>query len=163
MGPFPTVGLRAVGSGGLRATCSSPSQQHRSCLWRGKGILQYMGILQQKSPAVRTTLYCSLSFLWLPQWDAQLPAVPCGGQTSRKAEWPRSQGGLHHQRLCQREGETRPCSPQFTQVGAASGVTPKQGGGRGGVCDFTQPLRGPVRAGDGLNDCGSVQQIYAIA
>lgn len=136
-GAFPTAGLSVAGSGGLRATCSSPSQQHRSYLRKGKGIPHHMGNLQPTSPAEWIVLYRSLFLLLLPQRDAQLPAVPCGGQTSRKAEWPCGQGGLHHQRLCEREGETRPCSPQVTQVGARAvrGVTPTQGDGRGGVGD----------------------------
>ncbi|KAF2976227.1 hypothetical protein EK904_002662 [Melospiza melodia maxima] len=49
------------------------------------------------------------------QWDAQLPAVPCGGQTAREAEQLRGQGACQHQWLCQGEGQTGPWPPQVTQ------------------------------------------------
>lgn len=95
---------------------------------------------------VGTALYCSLSLLLLLQRDPGLLAVPRGGQASRKAERPRGEGALRHQRLRQGEGETRPCSPSVAQVGAraTSGVPVKQEGGGEGVCNCL-PILSPCR------------------
>lgn len=92
------------------------------------------------------------------QWDAQLPAIPCGGQTAREAEQLRGPGARQHQWLCQGEGETRPCPPQVTQVGAraVSGATLEHGGGRGG-------LLSPSGVCESLNGSVCAQEMYATA
>lgn len=74
-------------------------------------------------------LLTALCRLFSRQWDAELPAVPCGGQTAREAEQLRGQGARQHQWLCQGQGQTGPCPPQVAQVGA----TLEHGGSRGGV------------------------------
>lgn len=99
------------------------------------------------------------------QWDAGLPAVPCGGQTAGEAEQLRGQGACQHQWLCQGEGQTGPCPPQVTQVGArtANGATLEHGGGRGVfLAGYSAPL-GSARARGGLNGSVCVQKMRAIA